>query len=421
MKLHNYTVLYLSVAMFLVLSIWAGMFYLNMLSEIEDSIDDGLENSKMLVINKTIEDTSLLYKDNFRESNYRIREVRSEEVIQFTDIYSDTLMFTQNEKDYEPFRMLTTMFQASNGKYYKLRVISSTVEEDDLMEDLLYSLLALYAILVLSMILVNHFLLRRIWKAFYEVIDKTRGYKISTHDEIIFEKTSVDEFALLQRTLKDLIQSNRETFDAQKQFIENASHELQTPLAISINKLELLAEKNNFSDEQLKKLSEVIDSLERLTRLNKSLLLLSKIENRQFPETEIVDINTLVKKLTHEFAELIQFKSINISIEEKGNCYISINTSLAEVLLMNLLKNAISHTPENGAIHIILDRNSIVIDNTGDKKLDSSKIFSRFYKASNQAQSTGLGLAIVQSIVDLYGFQICYEFEQNKHRFIIML
>ena len=172
MRLHNYTVLYLSGAMFVVLGVWAAVFYFNMLDEIQDSIDDGLENTKLLVITKAFGDTSLLYKDNFWESNYRIREVRQQESVDFTDRYSDTLMYTQNERDFEPFRMLTTIFRGPNGKYYKLRVISSMVEEDDLIEDLLYSLLALYAILIVSMVVVNNFLLRRIWRSFYRTIDR---------------------------------------------------------------------------------------------------------------------------------------------------------------------------------------------------------------------------------------------------------
>jgi len=418
MRLHNYTVLYLSGAMFLVLSIWAAIFYVNMLDEIHDSIDDGLENTKLLVIRKTIEDSTILYKDNFFESNYRIREIRPHESVAFKDVYSDTTFYTENEKDFEPFRMLTTVFKAQNDKFYKLRIISSMVEEDDLIEDLLYSLVSLYVVLIVSMVFVNNFLLRKIWQPFYHTIEKLRGYKISDQEEINFETTRVEEFKLLQKSLDELIKTNRETFNAQKQFIENASHELQTPLAIGINKLELMAEKNDFSDEQLQKISEVIDSLERLTRLNKSLLLLSKIENRQFPETENIDMNVLVKKLAGEFEELAGFKSVNMQIEENAELNILSNKPLAEILVTNLLKNAIFHNQQNGKVHVVLNSNSLTVENSGTEALDSEKIFGRFYKSPQQTQSTGLGLAIVQSIVDIYGFTILYEFN-GMHRFTV--
>lgn len=415
MRLHNYTVLYLSGAMFVVLGVWAAVFYFNMLDEIQDSIDDGLENTKLLVITKAFGDTSLLYKDNFWESNYRIREVRQQESVDFTDRYSDTLMYTQNERDFEPFRMLTTIFRGPNGKYYKLRVISSMVEEDDLIEDLLYSLLALYAILIVSMVVVNNFLLRRIWRSFYRTIDRLKGYNISDAAEIDFGETGVLEFRRLQQSLKELIRTNRETFRAQKQFIENAAHELQTPLAISINKLELMAEKNGFSAEQTEKIGEVVDSLERLTRLNKSLLLLSKIENRQFPDTEAVDLAALAHRVADDFKDLAEFKSVCMVIETASPCTVHMNRSLAEVLVTNLIKNAVFHNTAGGEVKVTTGARFLRITNPGSAPLDAGKIFGRFYKDSAQTQSTGLGLAIVQSIVSLYGFRIRYAFGGGHH------
>lgn len=420
MRLHTYTVLYLSGAMFVVLSVWAAVFYWNLLDEIHDSIDDGLENTKLLVISKAAEDTSLLHdKDNFWESNYRIRELRPEEDIHGTDRYSDTTFFTQNEKDFEPFRMLTSVFRGANGKYYKLRVISSTVEEDDMVEDLLYSLLALYLILVVGMVAVNHVLLRRIWRPFYDTLDKLRGLKISDTHEVAFNGTRVDEFKRLQQALRELIQSNRETFLAQKQFIENAAHELQTPLAIGINKLEMMTEKNDFSDEQLEKISEVIDTLERLAKLNKSLLLLSRIENRQFPETETVDLADLAQRIIDDFADFAEYKSVTLRLEIKQPGTVRMNRPLAEIMLTNLIKNAIVHNQPQGTARVVMDARSFYVENSGTGALAGDKIFTRFYKDSFQTQSTGLGLAIVQSIVAVSGFRIRYSFE-NAHRFTVL-
>lgn len=420
MRLHTYTVLYLSGAMFVVLSVWAAVFYWNMLDEIHDSIDDGLENTKLLVISKAAEDTSLLYdKDNFWESNYRIRELRPEEAIHATDLYTDTTLFTQNEKDFEPFRMLTTVFRGVNGKYYKLRVISSTVEEDDLVEDLLYALLTLYLVLILGMLAINHVLLRRIWRPFYHTLDKLRGLKISDTHQVRFDATRVEEFKRLQEALQELIQTNRETFLAQKQFIENAAHELQTPLAIGINKLEMMAEKNDFSDEQLEKIGEVIDTLERLSKLNKSLLLLSKIENRQFPEVERVDLGELAQRIVDDFTDFAEYKSVTLRLEIKEPCTEMMNHSLAEILLTNLIKNTILHSPPGAEMRVVMDSRSFYVENGGNRPLDAAKIFTRFYKDSAQTQSTGLGLAIVQSIVALSGFRIGYSFEKDNHRFTV--
>jgi len=418
MKLHNYTVLYLSGAMFVVLSIWAAIFYINMLDEIHDSIDDGLNNSKILIINKVSEDSSLLYKDNFLESNYRIREVRKEDYLDFKDTFTDTLLYTEYEADYEPFRMLTTVFAAPNGKFYKLRVISSMVEEDDLIEDLLYSLLWLYIILIVSMVAINYLLLGRIWRSFYSTLKAVRGYKISDKQDIRFEKTRVSEFKRLQETLQDLIRSNKEVFLAQKQFIENASHELQTPLAISINKLELLAEKHPLNDDQLQQIGAVIENLERLTRLNKSLLLLSKIDNRQFEQSEAADMNAVIYKLAEDFEELAEYRRLQLHIEEDGRCVYTMNRTLAEVLFTNLIKNALAHTESGGLVKIHIRNTQVCIENSGGPALDTTRIFQRFYKESGDAGSTGLGLAIVKSIAAVYGFSLNYSYN-GLHRFCV--
>lgn len=420
MRLHTYTVLYLSGAMFVVLSVWAAVFYWNMLDEIHDSIDDGLENTKLLVISKAAEDTSLLHdKDNFWESNYRIRELRPDEDIHGTDRYSDTTFFTQNEKDFEPFRMLTSVFRGVDGRYYKLRVISSTVEEDDLVEDLLYALLALYLILIVGMVAINHVLLRRIWRPFYDTLEKLRGLRIQDTQGPAFEPTRVQEFKRLQAALAELIQSNRETFLAQKQFIENAAHELQTPLAIGITKLEMLAEADGFSPAQLEKISEAIDVLERMTKLNKSLLLLSKIENRQFPEVEAVDMGELARRVVDDFADFAEYRSVALTLRVQEPCTARMNRPLAEVLLTNLIKNAIVHTPAGGTVEVVMQAASFYVENSGAGALDADKIFTRFYKDSSQTQSTGLGLAIVQSIVGVSGFTVRYRYA-GAHRFSVV-
>src|SRR5690606_760416 len=85
-------------------------------------------------------------------------------------------------------------------------------------------------------------------------------------------KTQINEFQLLNNSVKKLLEKNIETYNSQKQFIENASHEMQTPLAIGLNKLELLVENHSLDEEALPIVSSVMDNLERLSRLNKSLL-----------------------------------------------------------------------------------------------------------------------------------------------------
>ncbi|KAA9340089.1 sensor histidine kinase [Adhaeribacter soli] len=420
MKLLNYTSAYFAGILLIIISIWAGLFYFSMLDEIYDSMDDGLENQKLLVIRKAAADTTILNQPEFEAGYFTIKEIPAAKARTYTDIYQDTLMYMENEEDYEPVRLLRTAFRHPNNRYYELQLITSMVEEDDLIADLLYSLVWLYLGLVATILLLNNFLMRRIWKPFYRLLERLQKFRLENPKEFRVSKTNIEEFRLLNETVQKLIQSNVNAFNSQKQFIENASHELQTPLAISLNKLELLIENNNLNEEQLQILASVISNLERSARLNKSLSQLSKIENRQFPEVTDTDLNDLVKNLLEDFSELATHRNITLKLEEQAVLRAQMNPDLATILLTNLLKNAINHNHSGGFVNVIIQENSLAIENTGaGKPLDREQIFSRFYKGEQSSQSTGLGLAIVKAIANLYDFRVEYSFQEGLHRFVV--
>jgi signal transduction histidine kinase len=419
-KLQSYTLLYLSIALLAVIGIWAVIFYVNMLDEIYDSIDDGLDNSRLLIMKKVETDTSIIHKNEFLESNYAIREIPPGEAIPKKDSYFDSALYMQNEKDFEPVRMLRTAFRAQDEKYYELTIVSSMVEEDDLISDLLYALIWLYLILLASVLLINKVLLRKIWTPFYETLNNLKNFRLGQQEVFSPSPTKVDEFNELNTAVSDLLRRSLETFNSQKQFIENASHELQTPLAISINKLELFAERNNLPDPQMKELASVIESLERLKRINKTLLLLSRIENRQFPKQAEIDFNDLVKEILITFSDMAEYRQLRINVEEKNHCVYRMNPELATILISNLVKNAITHTASGGEINLIIGDQSIVISNAGNNgALDEERIFKRFYKDSNSSHSTGLGLAIVKSIADYSNIEVRYAYS-GSHAFTLI-
>jgi signal transduction histidine kinase len=419
LKLLNHTLSYLSIALFAVIGGWAFVFYINMLDEIYDSIDDGLANSKILIIEKVKQDTSLISKNDFVESNYAIHEISEQEALHFRDVYADSTLYMINEADYEPVRILRTAFKANNQKYYKLEIVSSMVEEDDLIEDLFYAVMWLYFILLASILIINNVLLKRIWKPFYDILDKLKSFRVERSTEFPSSKSSITEFNDLNETVSELLQRTITTFNNQKQFIENASHELQTPLAISINRLELMSEKNTFTGQQLAEISSVIQSLERLTRINKTLLLLAKIENNQFTDESTVNLDELTNQVVNSFSDLSEYKSVTISLHSENVLIVRMNPELAGVMISNLLKNAIIHNYKSGRVEVRLSKSQIVVKNTSTTlRLDDTQIFGRFYKNSSNNSSTGLGLAIVKSIVTYYGFRIHYNFD-GSHIFTI--
>ncbi|MCH5721079.1 HAMP domain-containing histidine kinase [Niabella hibiscisoli] len=220
--------------------------------------------------------------------------------------------------------------------------------------------------------------------------------------------------------MQSLLQRNSDTYLSQKQFNENASHELQTPLAISINKLELLAERGSLTNEDGETIGEVIQALESLKRLNKALLLLSKIENQQFVEEQTIRVNDVIAKLVRDFSDMLRFRDVKVELVENGYFERLMNSNLAEILIMNLLKNAIVHNSPGGIIKVTITASWLSIENSGvPDPMDNEKMFERFYKRSTESGSTGLGLAIVKAIAALYDLSVAYEFNHSMHKFVI--
>ena len=414
MKVLNYTTSYFAAVLLLLISIWAIVFYYAMLDEIYDSIDDGLDNQKGLIIQRAGVDTSILRKATFDEGDYNIRPIDATYARNFHDVYVDTMMYMHNEQDFEPVRLLRTIFM-QDGKYYQMQVVTSMVEEDDLVRELVTALIWLYLGLVISILLLNNILLKRIWRPFYHLLKQIKNFRLERQSVIETKPTIIDEFKLLNETIQKLISSNIHAYNSQKHFIENASHELQTPLAISINKLEALAESNRLSPGELQTLSSALDNLQRLTRLNKSLLLLSRIENRQFVETQEVNLNELVKKIVDDFSDQLKFSDLSLVVDEQGTATVQMNAELAAVMIINIIKNAIVHNHTGGAIKIVLQNHVIAVENTGKSgAMDEQSLFTRFNTGERLNNSTGLGLAIVKAIVDLHSFKIFYTYS-DKH------
>jgi signal transduction histidine kinase len=421
MKLLNRSLIYLSVSLFFVIGLWSVVFYFNMLGEIRESVDEGLDHYKRQIIYQAEKDTLVLNRNNFDEGFFAIREIPETQALAFKDTYTDTLMPMQDADDEapeaEPVRLLKTAFE-NQGKFYELRVINSMVEEDDLAEELLREALGLYLLLITIIILINNFVLQRLWQPFYSFLNQLKNYRVGKSFPRV--KTGTQEFTDLQKAVNILLQHNIETYEQQKQFIGNASHELQTPLAIATNKLELLIEKGNLDPGQAESLAETMHIIERLVRLNKSLLLLTKIENKQFLDNTLVSFNQVVKQSVNELEEIAAYKNVKISVEEKSELRAEMDLSLANIVVANLLRNAVFHNVVNGHVHIALTENAIQISNTGHKEsLNAEKIFTRFYKTDAGQNGTGLGLAIVKAICDLYNFSISYRFEGALHCFEI--
>jgi signal transduction histidine kinase len=416
MKLRNYTLRYLIVALLGVIALWASLFYVVILDEVYDNIDDGLKNSKILITRQSYADKNVFDTPDFGINQFKITPLPKGHY-DYSDTFISTFEFSEYDGEDQPVRLLKTVFNDPQGNPHQLTIRASMVEEDELMEDLMTALIALYIMLVISIGVINQLILRKVWKSFYQMLDKLKHFKLGTGTAFTAPHSPVEEFKVLGRELESMLKRNEEIYASQKQFIENASHELQTPLAISLNKLELFAENNTLAEDQMMELGKISETLNRLVRLNKSLLMLSKIENRQYAEEETVNFNRLAQQLAEDYTDLTEYKNVSVIIEQKADLNFKMNKGLALTLMSNLFKNAIVHNHNGGTVVIAIDHDSVTVSNTGNAKpLQADAVFKRFYRESGNEQSTGLGLSIVSSIIASYNLAVGYSFN-NNHTF----
>lgn len=423
MKLANQTLKYLSISVLVVIALWSTIFYLFMLEVIHDNIDEELENQKRLIIQELASETIVSPDLEFGVNNYKVREISEVQAIKMQNVYKDTMLLMQDDDDpepeLEPVRMLTTAFE-HKGHYYELSIINSTIEESDLIKNLFYSVVILFILLVVSIVSINKVVIERLWSPLYRFLDQLTKFRLGKSGDKPAMVTNIQEFKDLQLAVSTLIRHNEETYEQQKQFIGNASHELQTPLAIMINKLEMVAETEGLQHEQSNAIAEVLNTAERLVRLNKSLLLLTKIENRQYLNNEDLSLNKLVTHTVDELEEIAAFKNIVIKVNQHQELNLRLDSSLANIIVSNLIRNALFHNMEGGEVNIAITENSLAVANTSVQgALDAEQVFSRFYKSDTSSKGSGLGLAIVQAICNLYGFSISYHYDNNQHTFKI--
>lgn len=216
-----------------------------------------------------------------------------------------------------------------------------------------------------------------------------------------------------------LMSKDIERFQAQKEFTENASHELQTPLAIFQAKLELLLQQPGLTNGQAEIIQDLFQMTSRLSRLNRNLLLLAKIDNKQFDSRERIRLDHFINRLLPSLESISGELRIERSFSSEP-LYIQANSTLLESMLNNLIVNAVRHSNPGGKITISIHNHTLRISNTSDEPaLSAQHIFNRFYRPTQNKGGNGLGLAIVKAICDYHGWGISYEYRDGLHSFIV--
>ncbi|HSB92323.1 MAG TPA: HAMP domain-containing sensor histidine kinase [Flavitalea sp.] len=322
------------------------------------------------------------------------------------------------DNDKENFRQLQFGILVS-GQWYLASVSKSMEETDDFIRIVVaITCITILTILIVSFI-INRFVLKRLWQPFNESLAAVKRFRIGGNETLHFSRTDIDEFKLMNQALADLTKRAQLDYLALKTFSENASHEIQTPVAIIQSKLDILIQDEALTEAQSKTVQDVYDAILRLSRLNSSLLLLAKIENMQYAESEMINLQQKVKEKIADFNELWQSHGIQVTCSLEPSSLI-MNPYLAEIMLNNLLSNATKYNHPGGTIAIRLYGTQLLINNTSDEpELDAGRIFQRFYKSSTSVGSHGLGLSVVKQICDASSLAIVYKFNKEVHSFSI--
>lgn len=323
-----------------------------------------------------------------------------------------------NNTNPERLRCFSTIIVINNQKF---RFISATNIEETKETIMAIGVLTIFFffLIVIGLLLLTRKLSNTLWKPFRTTLASLKSFSLNKHSEIKLEQSNVVEFQELNDSIQKLIAQNVAVYQSQKEFTENAAHELQTPFAILKNKIDIFLQSPELSKSQYQIVEEMNSALHRSARINKNLLLLSKIENHQFDQTEAICFQMLLKESLAMLQVHFEQKELTVSIDISSEKTTNGNASLTEVLINNLLLNAIRHTPSKGELKIKLNDGVLEIYNLGTTPLDDKLLFQRFSKVGASQTGTGLGLAIANEICKVHDWKITYGFENSFHTFSV--
>ena len=341
------------------------------------------------------------------------------------DNLKDSIFIVEKPHDFlhfeevDRFRCLSKVIYL-NKKPYRFNIETNIEETQETIFFISITTVFLFVMIVGGLLFLNRRLSKSVWKPFRETLDQLKTFSLNNQTKIEFSKTDVSEFDELNQSLTKLIEHNVSVYKTQKEFTENASHELQTPLAILKNKLDILLQNQDLTEKQYQIAEEMNRALSRSSRINKNLLLLAKIDNKQF-DSETFHLDEVLNQSLEILQEHFEQKNISVKTEISDNVKVNGNIGLTEVLINNLIINAIRHTSINGSILIRLSQSEFEVSNSGTDKLNGDLLFKRFSRFSKDNNGSGLGLAIVQEICKSQNWTIDYRFENNNHIFSVKL
>lgn len=331
------------------------------------------------------------------------------------EVFKDTLFANRFDSEIVPFRQYS-FYKVINEQPYKVSIRKSLIESNTLLTFITGTMVLLLGIGMFALFLLQRRISKKIWKPFYQSLANAKAFDIRHGVGLQMPEEQIFEFQELNKVLEKMTNKIAADYQNLKEFTENAAHEIQTPLALINSRVEELIQEKNFTNQQMYWVEEIHKSTLRLSKLHNGLLLLSKIENGQFYEHELVDMAQLARNKFNDYQEVFEHKKLETHLIEKGAFIAEMHPAMADILITNLLNNAVRHNITKGSLTIEIYSHKLVISNTGTGlKFSPEKLFERFKKQNQSSASLGLGLAIVKKICNYYNFEVTYELKSNCH------
>jgi signal transduction histidine kinase len=418
MKLLQTTIRRYALVSFLILLMAIPLFYILLRVVVKMEVDEELLVNKQEVLAglQRYHPDSVVNSMPFLDRGFSVVKGNGRRVYDslYTVVVYDTLF-----KEKVPHRILLSHVVVNNQPYV-IRIDASMIDYHNLVTIVVFVVVCLLVLLFAGLQLVNRHLSNRIWQPFYNTLQQLNHYRVEQHHRIELPASDINEFNDLNKAIGQLTERNYQAYISQKEFAENASHEMQTPLAVFQSKLELLMQIDPLTREQAGLISDMADASQRMNHLNRTLVLLTKIDNQQFAGKETVHLADVVATVTRQYEDVMAQKDIALTTQILVPVQVKANKALWEILVNNLLANAIRHNTVGGAIMVVVNNGQLIIQNTGKPEpLDEQRLFQRFRKDSNDSMSLGLGLAIAQKICELSSYQLQYGFTNGKHQFTV--
>jgi signal transduction histidine kinase len=388
-----------------------------------------LKNMSISDLNRELSDLKELVVDYLEDNmDYEVKALPgidslSVQVVGRTErveeTFGDTLMYDSREDQFKTYRYIQFMTDMEE-EVFQITIYKSTTPTDQLVERVTLMMTLMVILFLAGIFILNRFIFASLWKDFFEAIEKLKQFE-TTKEPVILGEQDIEEFEELRQVLEVMTRRLAKDYKELKEYTDHTTHELQTPLAVIKSKTELLIQSENLGASEMKCLQAINTSVNQLSRLNSTLTLITRIENRQFTEKEKIKLTELLDRHLELLEEHIGLRRIKVEKHYRDEgMELLMDQGLADLLIANLLKNAIVHNMEGGSIILETQPGRLLVRNDGPPLgFNQEELFTRFVRDTRRTGNFGLGLSLVKKVCDHYDFIIEYSFDNQQHTFLL--